>query len=38
VAINFQTKYDMEKLKKFEEFYNTSIVEMPANYADNLNV
>ena len=38
VAINFQTKYDMEKLKKFEEFYNTSIVEMPSNYAENLNV
>tara|TARA_B110001450_G_scaffold134625_1_gene126408 strand:+ start:4173 stop:5435 length:1263 start_codon:yes stop_codon:yes gene_type:complete len=38
VAINFQTKYDMEKLKKFEEFYNTSIVELPSNYADNLNV
>jgi superfamily II DNA/RNA helicase len=38
VAINFQTKYDMEKLKKFEEFYNTNIVELPSNYADNLNV
>jgi len=38
VAINFQTKYDLEKLKKFEEFYNTNIVEMPANYAENLNV
>merc|ERR1712166_1298446 len=38
VAINFQTKYDTEKLKRFEEFYNTNIIEMPSNYAENLNV
>ena len=34
IAINFQTKYDVHKLKHFEEFYNTQIEEMPANYAD----
>ena len=38
VAINFQTKYDIVRLKKFEEFYNTQIVEMPANYMDHLNM
>ena len=38
IAINFQTKYDVHKLKHFEEFYNTQIEEMPANYADHLNV
>jgi len=38
IAINFQTKYDVHKLKHFEEFYNTQIEEMPANYAEHLNV
>lgn len=38
VAINFQTKYDTQKLKRFEEFYNTTIMEMPANYAENISV
>jgi len=38
IAINFQTKYDLQKLKHFEEYYNTQIMEMPANYADHLNV
>ncbi len=38
IAINFQTKYDMQKLKRFEDYYNTQIQEMPANYADHLNV
>ena len=38
IAINFQTKYDIVRLKKFEEFYNTQIVEMPANYMDHLNM
>ncbi len=38
IAINFQTKYDTQKLKRFEEYYNTQIQEMPANYADHLNV
>jgi len=37
IAINFQTKYDVDKLKRFEEFYNTQIEEMPANYADHFN-
>ena len=38
LPFNFQTKYDVHKLKHFEEFYNTQIEEMPANYADHLNV
>ena len=38
VAINFQTKYDVSRLKKFEEFYNTQIVEMPVNYMEHLNM
>ena len=37
VAINFQTKYDVDKLKQFQEYYNTVIEEMPANYADHFN-
>jgi translation initiation factor 4A len=36
VAINFQTKYDIEKLKKFEEFYDTEIKEMPADFAEHI--
>ena len=36
IAINFQTKYDGAKLKYFEEYYDTQIVEMPSNYADHL--
>lgn len=38
IAINFQTKYDVQKLKQFEEYYNTQIEEMPANYAEHLNI
>ena len=38
IAINFQTKYDVNKLNHFQEYYNTVIEEMPANYADHLNV
>jgi len=38
IAINFQTKYDTHKLKHFEEYYNTQINEMPANYADQIKV
>ena len=38
IAINFQTKYDVARLKKFEEYYNTQIEEMPSNYTDHLNV
>jgi translation initiation factor 4A len=37
IAINFQTKYDVDKLKHFQEYYNTVIEEMPANYADHFN-
>ena len=32
IAINFQTKYDISKLKYFEKYYNTEIVEMPMNF------
>jgi len=35
---NFQTKYDISRLKKFEEFYSTEIKEMPSNYMDHLNL
>ena len=38
IAINFQTKYDVQKLKQFEEYYNTQIEEMPANYADHFDI
>ena len=34
IAINFLTKYDVGKLKKIQEFFNTHIEEMPINYAD----
>jgi translation initiation factor 4A len=37
IAINFQTKYDVHKLTHFQEYYNTVIEEMPANYADHFN-
>jgi len=36
VAINFQTKHDASRLKKFEEFYDTEIAEMPSNYTQHL--
>lgn len=36
VAINFQTKYDIQKLKKIEEYYSTQIEEMPLDYAKHL--
>ena len=36
IAINFQTKYDINKLKKIENFYNTVIEEMPIDYAKHL--
>ena len=36
IAINFQTKYDINKLKKIENFYNTQIEEMPIDYAKHL--
>lgn len=36
VAINFQTKYDGAKLKHFQEYYDTQIIELPADYASHL--
>lgn len=36
IAINFQTKHDILRLKKFEEYYCTQIMEMPSNYIDHL--
>ena len=36
IAINFQTKYDIAKLKKIEEFYHTTVEEMPIDYAKHL--
>lgn len=36
VAINFQTKYDIQKLKKIESYYSTHIEEMPIDYAKHL--
>ena len=36
IAINFQTKHDINRLKKFEEYYSTQICEMPSNYIDHL--
>jgi len=36
VAINFQTKHDATRLKKFEDYYQTQITEMPSNYQDHL--
>ncbi len=38
VAINFQTKYDSQRLKKFEEYYETKINELPMDYASKLNI
>jgi len=38
MAINFQTKYDIERLKHFEEFYDTEIVELPSNYTEHFNM
>ena len=38
IAINFQTKYDVSRLKRFEEFYNTQIEELPVNYTEHLNM
>jgi translation initiation factor 4A len=36
VAINFVTKYDSSRLKSFEQYYNTEISEMPANWSEKL--
>ena len=37
VAINFITKHDGARIKHFEEYYNTKIVEMPADFTSHLN-
>jgi translation initiation factor 4A len=37
IAINFVTRHDGARLKQFEEYYNTQITEMPANWGDHLN-
>jgi|TARA_Y100000389_G_scaffold66587_1_gene62741 translation initiation factor 4A len=36
IAINFQSKFDATRLKKFEDYYCTQIEEMPANYTEHL--
>ena len=36
IAINFQTKHDASRLKKFEEYYCTQITEMPSDYTRHL--
>ena len=36
VAINFQTKHDSMRLKRFEEYYDTKIAEMPSDYTNHL--
>lgn len=36
VSINFVTKQDGARIKHFEEFYSTQIVEMPQDYAKHL--
>lgn len=36
IAINFQTKHDITRLKRFEDYYSTQIEEMPANYTSHL--
>jgi len=36
IAINFQTKHDATRLKKFEDYYQTQITEMPSDYTKHL--
>jgi len=36
VAINFITKHDGARIKHFEEYYNTQIVEMPSDFTGHL--
>ena len=38
IAINFTCKHDITRLKKFEVYYQTQIVEMPTNYTEHLNL
>ena len=37
-AINFQTKWDQLKLKKFREIYKTEIKELPLNYTEQVDI
>ena len=36
VAINFVTKYDTDKIKYFEQYYNTQISEMPSDFTNHI--
>ena len=36
IAINFQTKYDTNRLNKFQEYYQTTIHEMPVDFTKHL--
>jgi translation initiation factor 4A len=36
IAINFQTKYDTNRLQKFQEYYQTAIHEMPVDFTKHL--
>ena len=38
IAIKFQTKYDMNRLSRFEKHYETQIMEMPIDFTKHLNV
>jgi len=38
IAINFQTKYDMNRLSRFEKHYETQIMEMPVDFTKHLNI
>lgn len=37
VAINFTTKHDSGKIKRFEEYYSTQITEMPVDWKTRIN-
>ncbi len=37
IAINFISKHDANRLRHFEQVYNTQIEEMPANFTEHLN-
>ena len=36
IAINFTTKHDGSRLRQFEEYYDTQIGEMPANWTKHI--
>lgn len=38
VAINFQTKYDSNRLARFEKYYETQIQEMPIDFTKHLDI